>query len=106
MQLLDTAVNRYGAPVQVLTDQVHSLNLQDGESAFRRHCMELGIEYITASVRRPTTCGKIEAFHRAYQTESHLFKKHWTFIRYYNFVRPHEAIKYLTPADIYLKTKV
>ncbi|MGD0407029.1 MAG: hypothetical protein ABSB10_10330 [Candidatus Bathyarchaeia archaeon] len=30
-----------------------------------------GIEHITASVRRPTTCGKIEAFHKAYEAESH-----------------------------------
>jgi hypothetical protein len=31
--------------------------------AFNVCCNELGIERITASVRRPTTCGKIEAFH-------------------------------------------
>ena len=66
---------------------------------------ELGIEHITASVRRPTTCGKIEAFHKAYEVESHLFKVHWSFIRYYNYTRPHEGINYLTPAEIYLKDK-
>jgi len=58
-----------------------------GVSAFRRHCIELGIEHITTSVHRPTTCGKIEAFHKAYQVESHLFKEHWSFIRYYNYKR-------------------
>jgi len=35
-----------------------------------------------------------------------LFKQHWSFIRYYNYVRPHEGIGYLTPAEIYLKDKV
>lgn len=44
-------------------------------SAFDRHCSELEIEHIMTSVRRPTTCGKIEAFHRAY-----LFREHWRFI--------------------------
>jgi transposase InsO family protein len=108
IRLLDRAVGRYGTPIQILTDQGTQFKPArgDGISAFRRHCIDLGIEHITASVRRPTTCGKIEAFHKAYQTESHLFKEHWSFIRYYNYARPHEGVKYLTPADIYLKQKV
>ena len=69
------------------------------------HCNELGIEHITASKRRPTTIGKIEAFHKAYEIESHLFNQHWSFIRYYNYTRPHEALNYLTPAEIYFKDK-
>jgi putative transposase len=104
MILLDRAVKKYGLPEQVLTDQGSQFTPARGEmSAFDRHCRDLGIEHIMASVRRPTTCGKIEAFHKAYQTESHLFKEHWSFIRYYNYTRPHEAIDYLTPAEIYLK---
>jgi transposase InsO family protein len=107
MLLLDRAVKRYGVPKQILTDQGTQFKPARGEiSAFDIHCSELGIEHITASVRRPTTCGKIEAFHKAYELESHLFKEHWSFIRYYNYVRPHEGIDYLTPAEIYLKEKV
>lgn len=107
MLLLDKAVRRFGAPEQILTDQGTQFAPARGEtSAFDRFCVELGIEHIMASVRRPTTIGKIEAFHKAYETESHLFKQHWSFIRYYNYTRPHEAIDYLTPAEIYLKDKV
>jgi putative transposase len=107
MLLLDRAVKRYGVPEQILTDQGTQFKPARGEiSAFDVHCSELGIEHITASVRRPTTCGKIEAFHKAYELESHLFKMHWSFIRYYNYTRPHEGIGYLTPAEIYLKNKV
>jgi len=107
MLLLDRAVKKYGVPKQILTDQGTQFTPARGEiSAFDRHCTELGIEHITASVRRPTTCGKIEAFHKAYEAESHLFKLHWSFIRYYNYTRPHEGINYLTPAEIYLKDKV
>ena len=96
-----------GVPEQILTDQGTQFKPARGEiSAFDVHCSELGIEHITASVRRPTTCGKIEAFHKAYELESHLFKEHWSFIRYYNYTRPHEGIGYLTPAEIYLKQKV
>jgi transposase InsO family protein len=107
MLLLDKAVKHYGAPRQILTDQGTQFTPARGEiSGFDRHCSELGIEHIVASVRRPTTCGKIEAFHKAYQTEAHLFREHWSFIRYYNYTRPHEGINYLTPAEIYLKNKV
>jgi putative transposase len=105
--LLDKAVRQYGIPEQILTDQGTQFKPARGEaSAFDRHCCERGIEHITASVRRPTTIGKIEAFHKAYKTESHLFKWHWSFIRYYNYTRPHEALNYLTPAEIYLKEEV
>lgn len=105
--LLNRAVKRFGVPEQILTDQGTQFKPARGEtSAFDIHCKELGIEHICASVRRPTTCGKIEAFHKAYEVESHLFREHWSFIRYYNYTRPHEGINYLTPAEIYLKDKV
>jgi transposase InsO family protein len=106
MLLLNKAVRRFGVPRQILTDQGTQFKPARGEtSAFDLHCRDLGIEHICASVRRPTTCGKIEAFHKAYKVESHLFKEHWSFIRYYNYTRPHEGINYLTPAEIYLKDK-
>ena len=95
------------ARAQILTDHGTQFTPARGEiSAFDRHCSELGIKHIMASVHRPTTCGKIEAFHKAYETESHLFREHWSFIRYYNFTRPHEGIDYLTPAQIYFKDRV
>jgi transposase InsO family protein len=105
--LLEKAVKRYGVPGQVLTDQGTQFKpARGGTSEFARHCQDLGIEHITASKRRPTTIGKIEAFHKAYEVEAHLFKEHWSFIRYYNYTRPHEGLNYLTPAEIYLKDKV
>jgi transposase InsO family protein len=105
--LLDKVVKRFGAPKQILTDQGTQFKLaRGGLSEFGLHCRDLGIEHITASVRRPATCGRIEAFHKAYELESHLFKGHWSFIRYYNYVRPDEGINYFTPAEIYLKDEV
>jgi putative transposase len=105
--LLKKAVRRHGVPKQILTDRGTQFKpARGGTSEFTLHCQDLGIEHITASVRRPTTIGKIEAFHKAYETESYLFKEHWSFIRYYNYTRPHEALNYLTPAEICLKNKV
>jgi hypothetical protein len=61
MLLLDRAVKKYGAPVQILTDPGNQFKPARAEtSKFDIHCSELGIEHICASVRRPTTtCGKI-----------------------------------------------
>ena len=64
--LLERAVKRYGVPEQVLTDQGTQFKpARGGISEFDKHCRILGIEHITASVRRSTICGKIEAFHKA-----------------------------------------
>jgi putative transposase len=104
--LLEKTVRKYGVPEQVLTDQGTQFKpARGGMSEFALHCRDLGIEHITASKRRPTTIGKIEAFHKAYEAESHLFNQHWCFICYYNWTRPHEALSYLTPAEIYFKDR-
>ncbi len=104
MLLLENSVRRFGVPTQVLTDQGTQFKPARGElSEFTEYCRELGIQHITASKRRPTTIGKIEAFHKAYVNEAHLFTKHWTFVRYYNYTRPHEALNYLTPATVYFR---
>jgi transposase InsO family protein len=81
--LLEKVVKRYGVPEQILTDQGTQFKpARGGTSEFARHLQDMGIEHITASKRRPTTIGKIEAFHKAYEAESHLFNRHWSFIRY------------------------
>ena len=106
IQLLEKSVKRFGIPEQVLTDQGSQFKpVRGGISEFARYCESIGIEHITASKRRPTTIGKIEAFHKAYENEAHLFNKHWSFIRYYNRTRPHQELNYLTPATVYFKTE-
>jgi hypothetical protein len=49
------------------------------------------------SIRRPSTIGKIEAFHKAYDSQA------WMFIHYWNYQRPHQGIGYLYAVDIYFK---
>jgi putative transposase len=106
VQLLEKSVKRFGTPEQVLTDQGTQFTpARGGISDFARSCASLGIEHIMASKRRPPTIGKIEAFHKAYENEAHLFAKHWSFIRYYNYTRPHQELNYLTPATIYFKDR-
>jgi len=96
----------YGKPRQILTDRGIEFYPTKGEtSAFTEFCSGNGIKHIVASVRRPSTIGKIEAFHKAYENEAWMFDSHRGFIRYWNYERPHQGIGYLYPADVYFRDR-
>jgi transposase InsO family protein len=104
IRLLKDCVHQYGKPDQILTDQGTQFHPARGDlSAFTEFCSGNGIEHIMASIRRPSTIGKIEAFHKAYVKEAWMFKTHQEFIHYWNYERPHQGIGYLYPADIYFR---
>jgi len=105
--LLEECISYYGKPKQILTDRgtqfYPSRKKTKGEtlSRFTRHCQKLGIKHIVASKRRPTTIGKVEAFHKAYVFEAWRFDALSRFVYYWNYERPHQGIKYMYPAEIY-----
>jgi len=104
VHLLEDCIHQYGKPDQILTDQGTQFHPARGDlSNFTEFCNGNGIEHIMASVRRPSTIGKIEAFHKAYVQEAWMFKTHQEFIHYWNYERPHQGIRYLYPADIYFR---
>ena len=104
IHLLKDCIRQYGKPDQILTDQGTQFHPARGDlSDFTEFCSRNDIEHIMASVRRPSTIGKIEAFHKAYDCESWMFKTHQEFIKYWNYERPHQGIRYLYPADIYFR---
>jgi transposase InsO family protein len=104
IQLLKACIAKYGRPEQILTDRgAQFYPARGGVSAFTEFCSGNGIEHIVASVRRPSTIGKIEAFHKAYKYEAWMFPNHKEFVDYWNYERPHQGIRYLYPADIYFK---
>ena len=102
IKLLEESVRQYGKPDQILTDRgTQFYPARGGRSEFTEFCSGNGIEHIVASVRRPSTIGKIEAFHKAYVYEGWMFPSHRGFIHYWNYERPHQGIRYLYPADVY-----
>ena len=102
IKLLEESVRQYGKPDQILTDRgTQFYPARGGRSMFTEFCSGNGIEHIVTSMRRPSTIGKIEAFHKAYAYESWMFHNHREFIRYWNYERPHQGIRYLYPADVY-----
>ena len=102
--LLEASIAKYGKPDQILTDRGTQFYPARGEtSAFTEFCSGSGIEHIVASVRRPSTIGKIEAFHKAYKYEAWMFPNHQQFVNDWNYERPHQGISYLYPAEVYFR---
>lgn len=107
VRLLASCIKNHPAPQQILTDRGTQFYAVRGEeSRFKGYCRNCGIEHIVASKRRPSTIGKIEAFHKAYEYEYSMFKDHERFIRYWNYERPHQGIGYLMPAELYFGKSV
>ena len=104
IKLLEKSVKQYGKPDQILTDRgTQFYPARGGISEFTKYCSGNGIEHIVASVRRPSTIGKIEAFHKAYTIEASIYPTHKEFVNYWNYQRPHQGIGYFYPADVYFR---
>ena len=109
LKLFKRCGKKYGFPEQVLTDQGVQFYCADkegkerGESEFTRTLRELGVQHIVASKRRPTTIGKVERFNRTYEEEAWRYRTLGAFIRYYNYERPHQALDYQFPAEVYFR---
>lgn len=108
LSLLEKCIRHFSCPVQILTDRGVQFwnNRSDKKTAFTQFCIDNRIQHIVASVRRPTTTGKIERWHRTYDEEHHRFSTHTKFVKYYNYKRPHQALGYKVPADIYFRDLV
>jgi transposase InsO family protein len=70
---LQAALERYGAPEQVLTDNgrvfTGRFHHPPVEVRFDAICREHGIEHLLTAPRSPTTTGSIERFHRTLRAE-------------------------------------
>jgi transposase InsO family protein len=110
---LTAALDRFGPPEQVLTDNARVFTgrffAPPVEVLFDAICRRNGVQHLLTLPRSPTTTGKIERFHRTLRAE---FDTRRTFtslrtaqqgldewVDYYNTARPHQAIDDATPAD-------
>ncbi len=100
--LLKQCIDQHGKPEQILTDRgTQFTSVNSVMSQFTSYCANKGIEHIKASVRRPSTIGKVESWHRAYEYEKNV--SHNMFVKYWNYNRPHQGIGYLIPCELYFK---
>jgi transposase InsO family protein len=102
--LLDKAINECSKPREILTDHGSQFwSVRRGESSFEAFCQQKKIKHILGGIGKPTTLGKIERWFRTYDQEHARFRLHRKFIQYYNHERPHMALSYSTPAEVYYR---
>jgi transposase InsO family protein len=113
LKLFKRCTRKHDTPTQVLTDRgtqfycSEKTGKETGVSTFTTTLNEMGTKHIVASVRRPTTTGKIENFHKQYQEEIWIVKNnHPAYIKYWNYKRPNGAIQYKYPYEVYYTDKV
>jgi transposase len=107
IRLLESAIRKFGNPEQLITDRGAQFwnNHSDNPTDFTQFCTDKGIEHIKCSKSSPQANGKLEAFHGRYDEESWRFKTHGGYIKYWNYKRPHEALEYLYPCEVFDRDK-
>ncbi|MGH2867750.1 MAG: IS481 family transposase [Solirubrobacteraceae bacterium] len=110
---LVTTLQRHGIPDQILTDngRVFTARYSSFPATvdFDRICHEHGIRHLLAAPYSPTTCGKVERFHRSLRAELLNQRELETleeaqaaidgYVHHYNTERPHQSLGMLTPAQ-------
>ncbi len=104
LRLFEKAAKKHGYPRQTLSDRGTQFYPNLGETCrFLEHLQNKGVEHIYASVKKPTTCGKLERFWGTHNRERWNFTSLKKFLNYYNHKRPHMSLGYYTPHAIYIR---
>jgi transposase InsO family protein len=112
-RVFTAALDRYGSPEELLTDNgkvfTGRLGPHPSEVLFDRICREQGITHRLTGVRCPTTTGKIERFHKTLRAElltgrrfdslHHAQQVLDDWVDDYNTHRPHQGIAMVVPAQ-------
>ena len=98
IKLFDESVIRYGLPRETLSDRGTQFKEQ-----FLSYMQGRGVNHIYASIKKPTTCGKLERFWRTHNDERWNFNSLQDFISYYNFERRHMSLNYCTPYEVFIR---
>jgi len=78
-------------------------SVRRGKSNFDPYCERSKIKHILGGIGKPTTLEKIDRWFRSYDLEHTRFPRHWKFVEYYNYERPHMVLNYSTPAEGYFR---
>lgn len=112
IEVLHRAIERYGKPTKLLTDQGSSFYSWSREQTlFGRYLDDMKIEHIVADPHSPQTLGKVERLNQTVQREL-LNKGYFSgsgypeacrsisdYFHHYNYARPHQGIAGAFPAS-------
>jgi transposase InsO family protein len=110
IEVLNQAIERYGKPRKLLTDQGSNFYTWSSEpTIFQKYLDDMRIEHLVTDPHSPQTIGKVERFHQTIQREL-LHKIRFTsyeearraigdYIHSYNHYRPHQGIEGACPAE-------
>ncbi len=83
IKLFEKAAKKYGYPKQTLSDRGTQFYPKLGKTCkFLEHMKSKGVEHIFASVKKPTTCGKLERFWGTHNKERWEFASLKKFLNY------------------------
>ena len=112
-EIFTAAIERYGTPASVLTDNgcIYTAKHRGGKVVMETLTEALGVTYKHSSPYHPQTCGKIERFHQtlkkfltkqpAADSLAELQAQLDRFVDYYNQQRPHRALGRRTPTEAF-----
>ena len=102
LRIFEKGVKNFGLPRETLSDRGTQYYPNLGEtSRFLDHMKSRGVNHIYASIKKPTTCGKLERFWRTHNDERWNFTSLRKFVNNYNYKRPHMSLYYLTPYEVW-----
>lgn len=109
LDVLRSAIEKYGMPKEVLTDNGRQFYTWRGKSAFQKYLIQSGISHVRSRPYHPETLGKIESLWRNIYQEllsknplksfEDAQEKLEKWVEWYNYNRPHQGIGGLVPAD-------
>jgi transposase InsO family protein len=102
-------ISEYGVPREMLTDNGRQYTNWRGKTRFEKEMKKDRVKHIRSRPHHPMTLGKIERFWKSIQSEF-LFRAQFDsfeqavertayWVKYYNYMRPHQGIGGLCPAD-------
>ncbi len=102
LKVFEKGVKRYGLPRETLSDRGTQYYAVRGEtSRFFEYMQSNGIKHIYASIKKPTTCGKLERWWKTHNDERWNFSSLSEFIKNYNEERLHMSLDYCTPYQVW-----
>ncbi|MBI5183067.1 MAG: IS481 family transposase [Nitrospinae bacterium] len=111
LEVLKSALLKYGAPKEILTDRGMQFTAWKGVTKFQKMLEKIGAKHIKASPGHPQTLGKLERYHQSlrrelidvevFRSQEEASSRISSYVEHYNFSRAHQGLGGFTPSDRY-----